>query len=370
MLSFVFAALLGLSPLDVHAAGRPPVVDDAARFAAAQVRDMPDGTPWERLNQVLAARKLNQAALFELAATNPSIVQQVIDPSFQRVYDFVAGFEPGDLFRARQGETIVRSYAQLKKREKAIVEPLAAGLGFKKFKPEKITAVRIGPLKGEVYRFDVVYQIKKKETEIRSLQVGWPSTPERDEAARDVLAKHFGARPSRVGRGAGSIVALQDASFETESIGSTWLLEPAISLGNKVIPENEVSIAAGEGLDGNNCLRFYAEERTRMFHEVAQTAPVAPGARLEAKVQFRADNLRVEFHQRDDYVGMTMSFLDAGGNAVGPARRAIGRLATHPWEQLLIEETAPMEAASVRISLVSAVSGSAYFDAVEVELKD
>jgi hypothetical protein len=368
LIHIALALLLGASVPVVHAAGTAPIVKDADRFAAAQVRALPDGTPWERLKQVLEARSLSQAALFELASTNPTIVQQVIDPKYQLVYDFVAGFEPGDLFRARQGETIVRDYGALKKREKAIVDPLAATMGFKKYKPEKIKAVRIGPLKGEVYRFDVVYQVKKKKTEIRSLQVGWPSTPTRDDEARNVLAKHFGARPSRVGRGAGAALPVVDPSFEQQSIGTAWQLVQVIALGDKTIPVNEVSIAAGEGLDGNNCLRFYGEERTRLFHEAAQAVPVPPGARLRAKVQFRAENLRVEFHQRDDIVGMTLSFLDAGGNPVGPARRAIGRLATHPWEQLMIEETAPYEAAAVRIALMSAVSGTAYFDGVEIEI--
>lgn len=368
VLTLALTVFLAIAPQAALAAGRPPVVDDTARYAADDVRRMPDGTPWERLNQVLAARKLSQAALFELASTHPSIVTQVIDPRYTKVYDFVAGFEPGDLFRARQGETVVREYGQLKKREKEIVEPLAEAMGFKKFKPERIKAVRIGPLKGEIYRFDVVYQIKKKKTDIRSLQMGWPSTPERDETARDELAKHFGARPSRVGRGAGSVLALRDASFETDSIGTVWELVDALSVGNKSSPVNEVSLAAAEGLDGNNCLRFYAEERTRMFREVAQAVPVEPGMMIRAKVQFRAVNLRVEFQQRDDYVGMTLSFLDAAGEPVGEPRRAIGRIATHPWEQLIIDERAPMDAAYARYALVSAVSGTAYFDGAELQV--
>jgi hypothetical protein len=65
---------------------------------------------------------------------------------------------------------------------------------------------------------------------------------------------------------------------------------------------------------------------------------------------------------------MTLSFLDGTGHPVGPARRAIARLETYPWTLLEIEETAPPSAEFVRIALFSGVSGTAWFDGVEVEI--
>jgi hypothetical protein len=53
---------------------------------------------------------------------------------------------------------------------------------------------------------------------------------------------------------------------------------------------------------------------------------------------------------------------------VGPARRAVARLETYPWTRLSIEETAPQNAEFVRIAVFSGVSGTAWFDAVEIEV--
>ena len=131
---------------------------------------------------------------------------------------------------------------------------------------------------------------------------------------------------------------------------------------------SDVSVDSTVYLDGRNSLRFYAEERTRLFYEVAQAAPVNPGARLRATAQVKAENLRVEHQQREDSVCMTLSFLDGTGNPVGPARRAIARLETYPWTLIAIEETAPYEAEFVRIALFSGVSGTTWFDAVEIEV--
>jgi hypothetical protein len=65
---------------------------------------------------------------------------------------------------------------------------------------------------------------------------------------------------------------------------------------------------------------------------------------------------------------MTLSFLDATGNPVGGARRAIARLQTYPWTPIVIEEVAPPGAAFARVAVFSGVSGTAWFDAVEIEV--
>ncbi len=370
LVALLLAALLRPLPAAAQAGGRPPIVGEADRFAADRVRDLPDGTAFERLNQVLAARSLSPEALFDLAATHPGVVEQVIDPRYARVYEFVAGLAPGDLFRARQGETIVRTWGQLTDREKKVVEPVAAAFGFPKYDPEKISAVRLGPLQGQVYRFDVVYKLKKKKTEIRSINMGWPSTPERDEASRDLLARHFGARPSRVGRGRGSLLPVADASFEDpESLGGAWQLVNAVALGNLTTPVNEISLDR-VSLDGSTSLRFYAEERTRMFREVAQAVPVTEGQTLRLTAQHRAESLRVEFHQRNDHVSLTLSWLDEAGNPIGGAERALGRLDSHPWELLEVVGTAPPGAGYARVALLSGVSGTSWFDALSLEVRD
>ena len=142
----------------------------------------------------------------------------------------------------------------------------------------------------------------------------------------------------------------------------------AVALSEARTPVSDVAIDDKVFLDGTSSVRFYAEERTRLFYEVAQAAPVLPGQRILATSQVRAENLRVEHQQREDHVCMTLSFLDGNGRPVGPARRAVARLETYPWSRLAIEETAPPEAEFVRIALFSGVSGTAWFDAVELEV--
>jgi hypothetical protein len=89
---------------------------------------------------------------------------------------------------------------------------------------------------------------------------------------------------------------------------------------------------------------------------------------LRARSQIMSDNLRVEFQQRPTDVYLGLSFLDIYGNPVAPPQRDIARLHTHTWELLEVVAEVPAGADIVQLELSSAVSGTAWFDGVTLEL--
>ena len=105
-----------------------------------------------------------------------------------------------------------------------------------------------------------------------------------------------------------------------------------------------------------------------MFKEVTQAVGVSEGVRIRARAQVKADNLRVEFQQREDSVYLSLVFVDPAGYPLGRPIRSIARLGTHNWEPLELDAVAPPGAAGVRVGLLSGVSGIAYFDAVMIEI--
>ena len=59
--------------------------------------------------------------------------------------------------------------------------------------------------------------------------------------------------------------------------------------------------------------------------------------------------------------------VDAYGSPIGDQPRDVARLATHAWEPLEISATAPAGAQKLQVSLISGVSGTAWFDGVSIE---
>jgi hypothetical protein len=348
------------------AEGRPPIVDEVALSQAERVASLTDTDPVGRMGMVLEARKLNDAALFALAGSHPGIVEQVVAEPWKMALDYIDILPAPDLHRIRRGETVIRSSRELRGLERERAGLLAEYLQIPKYKLERLYAVKIGPLDGRLVRLEVTVQKGKKKTFQGNIDFAWPSTPDRDERSRDSLARHFGARPSQVARAGGPSVVLLDPSFESGELGSAWRLAEGVMLGTNT-PVAEVSIDERTALDGLHSLRFHATDKTRLFPEVVQRSTVTPGARLRLRAQMRAEDLRVEFIQRDDQVRMSMSFLDASGMVLGRPLNAVARLSTHTWELLEIEATAPANAAAVQVGLLSAVSGTAWFDGISIE---
>ena len=346
-----------------------PVITEGDRASADLVRRLPEVTPTDRMNQIIEARKLSDGARFDLALTHPHIVEHLYNEKFDLIFEYIDLMPPAEFHRIRKGETVIRTDLDLRGREKEIAGIIGGRFNFPKYKPEKVVAVRMGSINSQVWLFEVKYKRNKRKEYTEAVSLAWVSSLERDEESRDLLSKAFGARPSRVSRGTGSILALGDGSFEAPyALNDAWSLVEALSLTEARTPMADVQLDQEIYLDGSQSVRFYAEERTRLFFEVAQKAPVKPGQALLATSQVRGEDLRVEHQQREDHVCMTLSFLDAAGNPVGGARRAIARLQTYPWTPLVIEEVAPPGAAFARVAVFSGVSGTAWFDAVEIEV--
>lgn len=343
---------------------KPPQVTPAAEAQAAQIVGMPSGDPVARFNQLLEARKLDEAALFALAARVPGVVEQIVTPRYQRALAYIEAMPAQDLGRVRRGETVIRTLKDVKKRQseyeaaKEMVEE--AGLNSKKFE-----AVRVGPLEGRVMRVEVT-----AKGEAHTIEMAWPSTPERDDESRNRLAKHFGGRPSTRSQGVGARLPLVDGSFEKlDALGTSWTLEQGPDLGGGT-PVAEVTVDGKVSIDGGASLRFYATQRTRGFRIASQRITVAPYTSLKANAQLKTENIRPEFLQKPTDIYLEMSYLDIAGNPVGTPSRAVGNAETHTWQALEVTGTVPGEAAYVRIALFCGLSGTAWFDGVTVEIGD
>ena len=343
--------------------GRPPVIDEGALARASIVVAMADDDPVDRLNLMLASKDLDSAAQFVIASTHPSIVEQLYDPRYRIAVDYITALPPHDLGRVRRGETVIRTADDLRGTERQRAEALATHFGFD---PEKISAMRVGPLEGRILRVEITVKKNKKVSFTDAIELGWPSTPDRDEASRSNLARYFGgARPSRVTT-TGSVF-VQDRSFEApDTLGKAWLLRDGVMLGTSS-PVQEVVVDDRVSLDGGASLRFNATKATRLFPEVYQQTAVLPGSRLRARVHVKAENLRVEFLQKEGTVRIALQYIDAGGAPIGRPEQATSRLSSHPWEVIEIESLVPPSAAAVQVGLLCGVSGTAWFDGLTLE---
>ena len=363
---FLLLLLLLVAPLQSRAQSvKPPKVDAAAEARAARVSSMPDGDPVARLNQVLEASDLDDAALFALASTNPGVVEQVIDEDLKMAIDYLKILPGADLHRVRRGETVIRTVREIRHEELTQVEVMTDHFGFKL---KKLDAVQAGPLEARVFRLEVRVRKGKEDQQIGAFELAWPSTPERDEKSRTVLAKHFGARPSRTGSGAGALIPLKFGSFESQDALTTgWQVVDGRVFGVRT-PEGEAYVDQKVAVDGQRSLLFYNTIKTRWFPMVVQEVPVTPGSVIRARVMHRAENLRIEFQQTETDVFVGLTFLDGNGSPLGPMRKVNGRLTTHAWELLELQDTVPAGAVKVQLAMMSAVSGTSWFDGATVEV--
>ncbi len=346
--------------------GTPPVVDDRARLDADRIAAMPDGDPVSRLLMLLEARKASDAALFALASARPGIVEQAMVPRYKRAVAWIETLPASELYRMRQGETIIRSRDLWRGQEEDRAVSLGTSFGFKE---KKLMAMRIGVLEGGVIRVEVNSKGHGDTIEKATVELAWPSTPARDEESRDTLSKYFGARPSRIDTGAGSLLPLLDGSFEDEgTLTTNWQLEDAVVLGVRT-PVADVRIDNDVHLDGSASVRVYNTADTRLFNAVVQRVEIVPGMSLTATTHHKTDNVRAEFQQNEGDLYMSMTFEDLYKRPVGAPILARGRIATHGWEPLEVSGTAPADAAYVRIALVAGLSGTTWFDGTSLSLQ-
>lgn len=361
--------LLGAMVL-LLAGGRPvfgaPMPSEVERAKAERVMAMDDVAPADRINQLLAAREFTDAELFALASTHPILVEHFIPGDLQLALQYLFSLTGAELHRMRTGGTLIRPARMLSAKEKTALTALSDAFGMDH---TKLRGVKIGPNEGRNYILEVTYQVKRKKTATYEVELVPPATPKREEDARNELTRHFGARPSRVGRGVGSAIAIRDSSFENPySLADGWRLERGRVLG-AATPLQEVMLDERTALDGTRSVRFYATERTRVFQNVVQEVPIQPGVLTRLRVQHKTENVRIEFQQRRADFKVQITFL-SHGTPVGEPAVVQGRLGSHAWELLAIEQKTPANATEARIELMCSLSGTAWFDGLVFEVID
>ncbi|NOY28347.1 MAG: hypothetical protein GXP62_21010 [Oligoflexia bacterium] len=363
----LFLVLLGTeSSVALADDSGPPIVNDADRFAASRVAAMNDADPVSRLLMLLEARKLSQAALFALAQQHPDIVEQAIVPRYTRALDWLDSLPPPDLHRLRRGEQVLRSRDLWRGEEEDMAVSIGTSFGFKE---KKLLAVRAGPYQGRIFRVIVDSKGKGQNIDRGTIALSWPPTPERNEESRNTLAKYFGARPSALDQGSGSLLPLLDGGFEDpDSLGSAWSLEEAIVLSGVRTPVSDVLIDPDVYLDGTASVRVYNTDATRLFYAISQRVEVVSGMRLTARTHHRTENVRAEFQQNEGDLYLSLSFEDIFHNPVGAPVIARGRISTHTWEPLEVSANVPEEAAYARVAMVSGLSGTTWFDGTSLTL--
>ena len=358
----VLATLMAF--LGINTANAAPVATAIEAARAQRVSAMPDESPSDRINQLLAARNFNEAELFTLAGTHPGIVEHLVHDELRLATDYLYSLDGAELHRIRNGGTLIRMTKNLSKKEKQSASVLANHFGVD---AEKLRGVKLGPKEGRIYTLELTFQIKKKKTATYDIEMVWPTTPAREEQSRVLLTKHFSARPSRAGRGVGSSIPVRDSSFESEyALADGWRLGPGRVLGAPA-PVQEVMLDDRVAIDGQRSARFYATERTRVFQNIVQEVPVQPGLYTRLRVQHKAENIRIEYQQRRSDFKVQITYL-SNGYPVGAPHTAEARQGSHPWELLEIESMVPATATEARIEIICALSGTAWFDGIVYEV--
>jgi len=360
-------ALFIVAPYSQMGTAQAAPVANALEAARAQrISAMPDESPADRINQVLAARNFNEAELFALAGTNPGIVEHLVAKDLRLATDYLFSLDGAELHRIRNGGTLIRATRNLSQKEKNAAAVLAEHFDVD---AEKLRGVKLGPKDGRIYVLELTFQIKKKKMTTYGMDLAWPAAPAREEQSRNVLTKHFAARPSRVGRGAGSSIAVKDSSFENQySLADGWRLQQGRMLGAPA-PLQEVMLDERVAIDGVRSARFYATERTRVFQNIIQEVRVQAGQNTRLRVQHKTEHIRIEYQQRRTDFKVQLTYL-SNGYPLGAPHIVEGRQGSHPWELLEIKSMVPAGATEARIELICSLSGTAWFDGVVYEVTD
>ena len=352
--------LLLLVPSLALAVANAPVPTAQDRAKAESVARMSGSSPTDRVVKLMKAAELDRAALFVLAGYDPILVEQIVDEKTRVVIAYLTDLPATELADLRAGNTVVRRAEGWGKLEWQHLIELATLAEIPKSK--KLESVRIGVITGSNMRFELFGT--KGNTEII---FAIAPTPVREERARDMLTKHFGARPAEITRGPGTRLPLEDASFENEgSIGGVWQLTPCVTRGG-TIPEAQIALDLSERHDGRAAVRFHSDTNTRYWPQLEQQISIAPGTSLVLRGHVKGHYLRRERDQERVF-RLALEFVDIAGNPVGEPIEAPLQTGDMDWRQFVITAHAPAEADYVKVVLASTISGTAWFDGLSLEI--
>ncbi len=360
LIHLLASLLFLLLPSAAMAVATAPVPTEQDRAKALAVARMNDSSPTDRVVKLMKAAELERAALFVLAGYDPILVEQLVDEQTRVVVEYITDLPATELADLRAGNTVVRRAEGWGKLEWQHLIELATMAEIPKAK--KLESVRIGVITGSNMRFEL-FGVKGDIEIIFAIA----PTPVREERAREMLTKHFGARPAQITRGPGTRLPLQDSSFEKEaSIGGVWELTPCVTKGG-TIPEAQIALDTTERHDGRSSVRFHSDVNTRYWPQLEQKVTIAPGTSLVLRGHVKGHYLRRERDQERVF-RLALEFEDIAGNPVGEPVEATLQTGDMDWRQFVVKATAPMEADYVKVVLASSVSGTAWFDGLSLEI--
>jgi hypothetical protein len=206
--------------------------------------------------------------------------------------------------------------------------------------------------------------VGKKDS--REVVLALPSAPSREEKARDRLTGRFGARPAEISTGPGTRLPLEDASFEHDDFEQAWKVSPFVDKGNPM-PAAEVTIDREQAMDGISSLRFHADAQTRSWPQVSQTISVAPFTSLVLRGHVRTQFVRKERDQ-ESILLLALVWLDIEGAPIGAPMAAEVPAGDMDWREFVVKGVAPGGAAYVQVTMACTMSGTTWFDGLQLEI--
>ncbi|MDP2309978.1 MAG: hypothetical protein Q8P18_28425 [Pseudomonadota bacterium] len=219
----------------------------------------PEG-PDARLERLIAAVHLDRGALRGLAASDPAVVYQLLDPASRAALDLVLALPPGEIRRVRDGQTVIRTSNEWSDAESAAVRALADVL---ETNVRRVDQVRATVVAGELVRVELAGR-----GVTTGVSIAWPGTWRHAEVAaalRAELGVKLAAQPP----------SLVDASFEdAHTLGLVWRVSAPAG--------TRVSADSARALAGRASLRLESEKgaRSGSAPRVSQDIRVVPGQRL------------------------------------------------------------------------------------------
>jgi hypothetical protein len=287
--------------------------------------------PAERLDRLFAAAPLDQAGLITLAASDPDIAWQRLDPASRAAVDYILALPAAEIRRVREGQAVIRDFGAGSEDEARAAERLAVATGAR---TSRVRQVHVHTVDATLIRVDLVLP-----RETRGVPVAWPAyaLPGRVALA---LADELGVLAPAA--------SLQDGSFEVPwSAGLAWA-ESAPS-GTLVLRDT------ARVKSGGTSLRL--ESRTRAKPSVSQVIPVFPGERLLVTAQGYAEGASPVLELRFD--GPT----GADAEAADPPPDGAG------WAPLVLQTTVPPDATRAEVVLTLSGAGAAGFDDLNIRVE-
>ena len=337
-----------------------PVIDDTARANTSKLlysadEDSPFGRLQIALNVVEAQSDPN--TLLALSNSHPHIAIMAVDPEQEALLKYLLVIPSPEKHQLRKGNGIIRSIDEMDKTEKKRALELAKTIGISK----NLTNIRVDSFDGITIVFEFAYK-SKGEMLRETISVSQPYAPVTTREARNDIEKILGKRPLAPLDGKYAVLPISSGSFE-EGL-RFWTKTTGFSF-EATEPPGVVGIDEESGMDGDSSLRFYNTEKTRVFHQVAQSVPLTDEIEIRVQCFNKSKNTRVEYRQEASFTRMNLVYKNASGTDVRTETKDI-RLGSYDWEQFSTNSYIPQGAVSVEISFLSSVSGTLWVDGLTV----